>query len=236
MKKHFTLNELLVIVGTVALFAAMLLPALATSVRGDAKTTLCMENIRQLTQGEQMYAADNNDYRTPVVNNEPERCGYLKSPRQLALLYKNGYVTEAGTFYCPNVEMPVNPAQLRDPALWSSVKNKDVIVSYWSANWYEKTVAWEYRTFKLTGPFPTFTGWRASGKTPGDPSEMPLVMDIGGVWKTLNPAGLPHVDRINVSFADGSAVTYVDGNEKIRRGDWHNIWLAPDAIMLSRCK
>lgn len=236
MKKYFTLSEAVVISALSLLMIAVLPMALGTAVREDAKLTLCMENIRKLTGGEQMYAADNAGYRTPVVNNEPERCGFLRSPRQLVMLYKYKYVTDPHTFYCPNVKMPANPAQLRDPDLWASVKNKDTIISYWSANWYEKKASWEYKSFKLAGPFPTFTGWRASGKTPGSPSEMPLVMDIGGVWKTLNPDGMPHGSKLNVSFADGSAVTYVDSNQKIARGDWHNIWLAPDTIMLSRCK
>jgi prepilin-type processing-associated H-X9-DG protein len=235
MKKHFTLTEAVVIVSLGVLIVA-LLPAVSASVRVESKQTLCMENIRKLTQGEHLYAADNVDYRTPVVNNEPERCGFLKAPRQLALLYKHQYVNDPRTFYCPAVDMPANSNQLRDPAKWDSVKDKDTVISYWSANWYEKNVAWEYRSFQLNGQLPTFIGWHSSGKTPGSPSEMPLVMDIGGVWKTLNPAGMPHGRELNVSFADGSAITYFDGNEKIARGDWHNIWLAPDQIMLSRCK
>ena len=236
MKRYFTLSEAVVVVALSVLVIAVLPTAFGTAVRSDAKITLCMENIRTLTMGEMAYAADNNDYRTPVVNNEPERCGTLKVPRQLAMLYGKGYVTDANSFYCPNVDMPSNPAQLRDPAQWASVKNKDTIISYWSANWYEKEAAWQYKSFKLTGPLPTFTGWHASGKTPGSPSEMPLVMDIGGVWKNINPAGMPHGDKLNVSFADGSAITYCDSNDKIANGDWHNIWLAPDTIMQSRCR
>ena len=236
MKKHFTFYELVVVIAMTMVMLTVLHAAYGNVRKGPAKLTLCMEQICTLTQGEQLYANEHDGNRTPVVNNEPERCGYLKSARQLALLYRLEYVKDPHTFYCPSVNMPDNPNQLRDPDQWATVKEKDTIISYWSANWYEKEKAWDYKTFKLSGPFPTFTGWHASGRTPGSPSEMPLVMDIGGIWKNINPDGLHDGNKINVSFADGSAMTYVDVDGRIAKGDWHNIWLAPDAIMLYRSR
>src|SRR2546423_6299274 len=54
----FTLVELLVVIGIIAVLIAVLLPALSKA-REQAKVTACLSNIRQLTTGWIMYANDN---------------------------------------------------------------------------------------------------------------------------------------------------------------------------------
>jgi prepilin-type processing-associated H-X9-DG protein len=56
----FTLVELLVVLATVALLAAMVLPALAAT-KSNSKLFLCMNNLKQLALAWTMYADDNND-------------------------------------------------------------------------------------------------------------------------------------------------------------------------------
>jgi prepilin-type N-terminal cleavage/methylation domain-containing protein len=57
-KRGFTLVELLVVIGIIAVLIAVLLPALSKA-REQAKVAACMSNIRQLTTGWIMYANDN---------------------------------------------------------------------------------------------------------------------------------------------------------------------------------
>src|SRR6059036_782080 len=54
----FTLVELLVVIGIIAVLIAVLLPALSKA-REQAKVAACLSNIRQLTTGWIMYANDN---------------------------------------------------------------------------------------------------------------------------------------------------------------------------------
>ena len=57
----FTLVELLVVIGIIAVLIAILLPSLSKA-RGSARTVACAANLRSILQGMQIYVAQNQGY------------------------------------------------------------------------------------------------------------------------------------------------------------------------------
>lgn len=65
--RGFTLVEMLVVIAIIAILAALLLPALSRS-KASAQRTNCLSNLRQISIGVQLYAADHGDTLPAAAN------------------------------------------------------------------------------------------------------------------------------------------------------------------------
>jgi prepilin-type N-terminal cleavage/methylation domain-containing protein len=63
----FTLIELLVVITVIGILAGLLLPALARA-KASAQRTQCLNNLRQISLGIHLYAADNGDTLPAAAN------------------------------------------------------------------------------------------------------------------------------------------------------------------------
>lgn len=130
-RSGFTLVELMVVVGIIALLIALLLPALRKA-RSAANTAACLSNLRQLMQASAMYTADNNGCMVPACyyDKAPTRgtnithdtwseillyCGYLGNPPGVM----NGpwwKVINVGVLRCPEgIDAPFFSASFSPP-------------------------------------------------------------------------------------------------------------------------
>jgi prepilin-type N-terminal cleavage/methylation domain-containing protein len=101
--RAFTLVELLVVIGIIALLLGILMPALG-GARAQARAVACMSNVRQIAVAAQMYANETRRFVTYLSNSSE---GRPMDRKELLFPYLNqgkGNADNAGNqvWHCPN--------------------------------------------------------------------------------------------------------------------------------------
>ena len=115
MRRGFTLVELLVVLGILALLIGILLPSLGKA-RESAKRVACLSNLRQAHLAFVYYAADERD-QVPLGYRKAKQYNSMlfsaTSGRYVlfGLLFQRGLMGDGRAFYCP---AEANPAFERD--------------------------------------------------------------------------------------------------------------------------
>jgi prepilin-type processing-associated H-X9-DG protein len=98
----FTVIELLVAAGVIALLAALLLPAV-TRARSSARIAQCQSNLRQIGMAIYSYC-QHYEGSIPTVSDYPTNLLWSDAsgtPDSLGVLVTRGYLSDVGVLFCP---------------------------------------------------------------------------------------------------------------------------------------
>jgi len=191
----FTLIELLVVIGILGILCSLLMPVLK-SVRDMSRSTVCMNNLKQIGLAIVEYANDNNSY-PPRIWLDGVSSSYWHQQ-----LIRNEYLAGPVLISGPGDEP--RPGVLQCPVENFSNGGKSQTGSWWSGTHYGIN-SW------ITGGS-TISAWSHMLTLDKNPAERYLILDA--YWagaSTIGQSAFRHKTKVNILFTDG----HVDGQNTL---------------------
>lgn len=131
VREAFSLVELLVVIGVIALLIGLLMPAL-TAAREQARRTKCLANLRTLGQAMVMYA---NRYKDWLPDSNPaDTVNDYDATNAVLVALNRDYVRAPAVFHCPSDTDPAPTAiETADYTLPNSARVSYDFYSIWWA-------------------------------------------------------------------------------------------------------
>ncbi|HEY8665504.1 MAG TPA: type II secretion system protein [Tepidisphaeraceae bacterium] len=208
-RSAFTLVELLVVIGIIALLISMLLPVL-NRVRETANRTACLSNLHQLALAYRMYAGQNRE-QIPIgyslgrkqtnyaINDNDANVQYFLV---IGPLYNSGILTAGKVYYCPSESHPSLSMDVRPDNWWPPVEVASPTPQITRAGYgCRPTVNWPGASAGGTTIFPTMSKL----------SKLKSKALIGDALSSPGFLDRRHKAGVNVAYTDGSAHWVVKG-------------------------
>ena len=223
-RRAFTLVELLVVIGIIAVLLGLLLPAL-NKAREQARATQCLSNLRQLGQAAFEYANSNHGYFPIASESFTLEWDFDSSASPVVAGILWGALPDLSIQQCPSYDR--KSTTLTDPFTGYNYNTSYIGGGYGEKSPLGNPAPIPPMTFSLKPPIRVVNVVRSSevalfgdGQYGGGTNKYmraPLLMSgtnigdaVGATTRTAGTQGYRHLGRTNVAYCDGHAAAVAD--------------------------